>query len=163
MAKPFSLQPLVHLAKQKNDAAIEKLGKLNQQQQSAQDKLAMLQQFRRDYQEKFQEAARNGMAPMDMRNFQDFIYRLDQAIAQQEGVLEQHTLSVATGRGELQESQRKMQSFDTLAQRHIEAEKKLEAKLEQKMQDEYSGRFAAQKAAEKNNDDQNQTLGANHE
>lgn len=158
MAKPFPLQPLVHLAKQKNDAAINNLGKLNQQQRSAQDKLAMLQQFRRDYQEKFQEAARNGMAPMDLRNFQDFIYRLDHAIEQQQGVMEQHILSVDAGRMELKDAQRKMQSFDTLAQRHVEMENKLEAKSEQKMQDEYSGRFAAQKATEKINDELEQNI-----
>ncbi len=156
MSKPFSLQPLVHLAKQKNEAALKNLGKLNQQQQSAQAKLAMLQQFRRDYQNKFQDAARNGMAPVDLRNFQDFIYRLDQAIEQQQRVLEHNTHSVNAGRTELQDAQRKMQSFDTLAQRHADAEKKREAKTEQKMQDEYSGRFAAQKAGEKNDDEPEQ-------
>lgn len=150
MTKPFPLQPLVHLAKQKNDAAIKNLGKLNKQQQSAQNKLAMLQQFRRDYQEKFQEAARNGMSPIDLRNFQDFIYRLDLAIEQQQSVTEHAALSVNMGLGELKTAQRKMQSFDTLAQRHVEVEKKREAKIEQKMQDEYSGRFAASKSAEKN-------------
>jgi flagellar biosynthesis chaperone FliJ len=46
-----------------------------------------------------------------------------------------------------------MQSFETLAQRHLEGEKIREAKSEQKMQDEHSGRFAAYKAAEKNNDE----------
>lgn len=153
MAKPFPLQPLVHLAQQKNETAIKNLGKLNQQHQSAQDKLVMLQQFRRDYQEKFQEAARNGMAPNDLRNFQDFIYRLDQAIEQQLNVIKLTTASVNSGRVELKDAQRKMQSFDTLAQRHVEVEKKLEAKSEQKMQDEHAGRFAAYKLAEKINDE----------
>lgn len=153
MAKPFSLQPLMHLAKQQNEAAIKNLGKLNQQHQSAEAKLATLQQFRRDYQEKFQEAARNGMAPADLRNFQDFIYRLDQAISQQQSVLEFTANSANAGRSELKDAQRKMQSFETLAQRHLEAERKLEAKVEQKMQDEHSGRFAAYKAAEKIDDE----------
>lgn len=148
MSKKFALQPLVQLAKQKNEAAIKNLGKLNQQQQSAQAKLAMLQQFRRDYQNKFQEAARNGMAPMDLRNFQDFIYRLDQAIEQQQKVMDQAAQSVTTGRVELMEAQRKMQSFDTLAQRFVDGELKREAKAEQKIQDEHSGRFAAYRAAE---------------
>jgi flagellar FliJ protein len=156
MAKPFSLQPLVHIAKQENEAAIKNLGKLNQQQQSAANKLNMLQQFRRDYQEKFQEAARNGMAPVDLRNFQDFIYRLDQAIGQQQSVLNLTEGSVNAGRAQLMEAKRKMQSFDTLAQRHVEAEKKLEAKVEQKMLDEHSGRFAAYKANEKNDNDESE-------
>ena len=160
MAKPFPLQPLLHLAKQKNESAIKNLGMLNQQQQSALAKLSTLQQFLKDYQNKFQEAARNGMSPSDLRNFQDFIYRLDQAIKQQQGVIELTTHSVNAGIAQLNEAQRKMQSFNTLAQRYIEAENIREAKLEQKMQDEYSGRFAINQAAEKNIDE---LEGANHE
>lgn len=162
MAKPFPLQPLVHLAKQKNEAAIKNLGALNQQQQSAETKLATLQQFRRDYQDKFQDAAKNGMAPNDLRNFQDFIYRLDQAIEQQKNVVAHSSSSLDAGRAQLKDAQRKMQSFETLAQRHLNEERKLEAKAEQKMQDEHSGRFAAYKAAEKNHDEPD-TSGANHE
>jgi flagellar FliJ protein len=149
MTKPFSLQPLVQLAHQKNDAATRNLGKLNQQQQSAQDKLDALQQYRRDYQMKFQEAAQLGMEPTDLRNFQDFINRLDQAIRQQQQVIEKAKSGVQSGRHELMDTTRKMKSFDTLAQRHVEAEMKLEAKSEQRLQDEQTGRFAAQHAADK--------------
>lgn len=153
MAKPFSLQPLLQLAKQKSDAATKNLGKLNQQQQAALTKLSTLQQYRKDYQVKFQEAVLIGMGSTDLRNFQDFIYRLDQAIKQQEGVLELTTHSVNAGQVELTEANRRMLSFDTLAQRHIEAEKIRESKAEQKIQDEYSGRFAALKADEKINEE----------
>jgi flagellar FliJ protein len=149
MIKPFSLQPLVHLAQQKNDAATKKLGQLNQQNLTAQQKLDALQQYRKDYQVKFQEEARNGMAPAEMQNFQDFIARLDQAIQQQTGVMEKTQAGVQTGRDELLSTTRKMKSFDTLAQRHVDAEKKLEAKAEQRTQDEHTGRLAAYRAAEK--------------
>jgi flagellar FliJ protein len=150
--KPFSLQPLVHLAQQKNDAATKKLGQLNQQHQTAQQKLDALQQYRRDYQVKFQEEAKNGMAPADMKNFQDFIGRLDQAIQQQTAVIKQTNAGVQTGRSELMDATRKMKSFDTLAQRHVDAEKKQEAKSEQRIQDEHTGRFTAYRTAEKNGD-----------
>ncbi len=152
MIKPFSLQPLLHLAQQKNDEATRKLGQLNQQHQTAQAKLDALQQYRKDYQVKFQEAAMNGMAPADMKNFQDFIGRLDQAITQQQNAIEKTKAGVQTGRHELMDTTRKMKSFDTLAQRHAEAGKKLEAKSEQRMQDEHSGRFAAYRSAEKDSD-----------
>lgn len=150
--KPFSLQPLVHLAQQKNDAATKKLGQLNQQHQTAQEKLDALQQYRRDYQVKFQEEAKNGMAPADMKNFQDFIGRLDQAIRQQTAVIEKTKVGVQTGRNELMDATRKMKSFDTLAQRHVDAEKQQEAKSEQRIQDEHTGRFTAYRTAEKNGD-----------
>lgn len=152
MTRPFSLQPLLHLAQQKNDAATRKLGQLNQQHQSAQGKLDMLQQFRKDYQDKFQEAVRNGMDHNELRNFQDFINRLDEAITQQRAVIEQAQRSVQSGRSELSEAKRRMKSFDTLAERHVEAEKKLETKAEQKIQDEHSGRFVAYKTTGKSDE-----------
>jgi flagellar FliJ protein len=149
MIKPFSLQPLVHLAQQRNEAATRKLGQLNQQQQTAQGKLDALQQYRKDYQAKFQEAVQSGMEPTDLRNFQDFINRLDQAIQQQQAVIEKAKVGVQTGRHDLMDATRKMKSFDTLAQRHVETEKKQEAKSDQRLQDEQTGRFAALHAAEK--------------
>jgi flagellar FliJ protein len=147
MTKIFSLQPLVHLAHQKNDAATRKFGQLNQQQQAAQAKLDTLLQYRKDYQTRFQEAVQNGMSQSDMRNFQNFIQRLDDAISQQQNIVESARQSVQTGRNELQDTQRKMKSFDTLAQRHQEAEKKLAAKTEQRQQDEHAGRAMILKAA----------------
>ncbi len=147
MAKKFSLQPLVHLAQQQNDAATRKFGQLNQQQQAAQAKLDTLLQYRKDYQARFQEAEQNGMIQSELRNFQDFILRLDEAIAQQRNANEQARNLLQMGRSELHEAQRKMKSFDTLAQRHIENEKKLAAKSEQRQQDEHTGRFAAIKVA----------------
>ena len=152
MIKPFSLQPLVHLAQQKNDAATKKFGQLNQQQQAAQAKLDTLLQYRKDYQTRFQEAVQNGMSQSDLRNFQNFIQRLDEAIAQQRNANEHALSSVQTGRNELQDTQRKMKSFDTLEQRHLESEKKLAAKTEQRQQDEHTGRNATIKAATAQNE-----------
>jgi flagellar FliJ protein len=148
MSKAFPLKILLNLAQHKNDAATRSLGQLNQYHQSAQNKLEMLQQYRRDYLEKLQGAEKNGMELQDLRNFQDFIYRLNDAIAQQTNVVAQTRLSVEKGRDELSETQRRMKSFDTLSKRHDEAEKKFEAKLEQKIQDEHSGRRAAYNNAE---------------
>ena len=102
-----------------------------------------MQQYRRDYQLQFEETEKNGMSPADMRNFQSFIDRLDQAIRQQQQEIGKAHSSVQKGRSELLDSTRKMKSFDTLAQRHVESERKLEAKSEQRLQDEQSGRFAA--------------------
>jgi flagellar FliJ protein len=148
MAKPFSLQPLVHLAQKKTNTDIKTLGFLINNHQAAQNKLNMLQQYRKDYQEKMQSTEKEGMGLEDLRNFQDFIYRLDDAIAQQNNVVMQAQSAVTNGQNELVKSKTRMNSFETLAQRHVLAEKNLEAKLEQKTQDEHSGRRAAYKNAE---------------
>jgi len=152
MSNKFSLQPLVHLAQQQNDAAIRKFGQLNQQQQAAQEKLDTLLQYRRDYQVRLQETVRNGMNQTDLRNFQDFILRLDEAIEQQRTANEHALSQVQVGRTALMEAQRKMKSFDTLALRHIASEKKLAEKVEQRLQDEHTGRASAIKVAAAQND-----------
>lgn len=100
MSHAFHLQPLVHLSQQKNEAATKKLGLLNRHLQAAQSKLDMLHQYRKDYQAKMQEAEKSGMALQDLCNFQDFIYRLDDAIAQQIIAITQAQISLQKGRGE---------------------------------------------------------------
>lgn len=146
MSKTFSMQPLVHLAHQKNDDASKKFGQLIQQQKAAQTKLHTLEQYREDYQTRLQQAVINGINQTSLRNFQDFILRLDEAVAQQRNALEQISRLIQAGRKELANTQRNMKSFDTLAQRHIESEKKLQDKLEQRQQDEHTGRNSALKA-----------------
>ena len=153
MARKFPLQPLVNLAQQQNDAAARKFGQLNQMQQAAQAKLDTLLQYHKDYQLRFQDAVQNGMNQTDLRNFQDFLLRLDEAIAQQRNALEYACEQARAGRAELLEAQRKMKSFDTLEQRHVEKEKKREEKLEQRLQDEHTGRVAAVKAAAAQHED----------
>lgn len=143
MLKPFSLQPLMNLAQHQNDSAIRNLGQLNKQQQSAQQKLDTLLEYRKDYQTRLQEATLSGMNPADLRNFQQFINKLDEAIGQQLKAVELSKASTQVGRGEFDTTQRKLKSFDTLQQRHIEAQTRIAVKYEQKTLDEHTGRLAA--------------------
>ncbi len=145
MTKPFSLQPLINLTQHQNDSATRKLGVLNEQQQSAQEKLDTLLEYRKDYQKRLQEAARNGMSPADLRNFEHFMHKLDEAISQQTKQLDSRKASTQLGRSEFDATQRKLKSFDTLKQRHIDEQKKAADKTEQKVQDEHSTRLSAYK------------------
>ena len=143
MLKPFSLQPLMNLAQHQNDSAIRNLGQLNKQQQSAQQKLDTLLGYRKDYQTRLQEAIQNSMNPADLRNFQQFINKLDEAISQQLKAVEQSKASTQVGRGEFDIAQRKLKSFDTLQQRHIGEQNKITVRYEQKALDEHTVRLAA--------------------
>jgi len=143
MSKTFSLQPLQKLAQQKTEDATQRLGKLSQQQQSAQSQLEALQQYRRDYQTRLQQAMQEGIGQTELSNFHDFIRRLDQAITQQQAVMDQAQRSVQLGRGILTEAQRKMKTFDALEQRYLENQQRLVVKAEQKAQDEFASRQAA--------------------
>lgn len=153
MTKSFSLQPLMKLAQHQNDSATRRLGQLNKQQQGAQQNLDTLLEYRKDYQTRLQEATQNGMSPADLRNFQQFINKLDAAISQQLKLVEQSKASTQTGRNEFDATRRKLKSFDMLQQRHIEEQKKIAEKSEQKALDEHTGRVAAYKM--NNTEDQN--------
>ena len=145
MSKQFPLQPLLNLAQTKSEAATRRLGQLNKQLHDTQTQLEILQQYRRDYQARMQAASQAGMDPILLRNFQEFIYKLDAAIAQQLKAVEQSQLSAQKGRGEYTNTQRKLKSFDTLQQRHIETVQNTEAKQEQRAADEHTGRAVAYK------------------
>lgn len=151
MTKPFHLQPLLNLAQIENDTATRRLGQLNKLQYDAQAQLEILQQYRKDYQMRMQESSLNAIDPALLRNFQEFINKLDLAIAQQIKAVEQSKLSTQRGQGEFSNTQRKLKSFDTLQQRHIETQNKAEAKLEQRAMDEHTGRSTAYKMRETEN------------
>jgi len=152
MSKPFSLTTLMNLAEHHNESATRKLGLLNQQQQGVQQKLDALLEFRRDYQAQMQRGTQEGMSPVELRNFQQFIYKLDEAIAQQRKQLEKSQASTQQGRDEFDVTRRKLKSLDTLRQRHIETQRKIAEKAEQKAQDEHTGRAAARKMTEHEQD-----------
>lgn len=145
MIKPFILQPLMNLAEHQNQSATSKLGQLNRQQHDAQQKLDMLLEYRKNYQSRLQESTQSGMDPADLRNFQQFINKLDDAINQQIKAVEKSRISTQTGRDEFSITQRKLKSFDTLQQRHIETQREANGKLEQKMQDEHTSISTARK------------------
>jgi len=149
MSTKFKLQPLLNLAQMNNESATRKLGQLNKQQHETQNKLEVLQQYRKDYQDRLQASSQQGMDPALLRNFQEFIYKLDAAIAQQRNAVEQSKLSTQAGRGDFSDTQRKLKSFDTLQQRHLEEQHKIEAKQEQRAMDEHTGRFVALKMQSK--------------
>jgi flagellar FliJ protein len=86
------------------------------------------------------------MQQADLRNFQNFIQRLDDAIAEQRNATTQAGAMLQLGRKDLYEAQRKMKSFDTLALRHAKSESKRLDLNEQREQDEHSGRISAIKA-----------------
>lgn len=151
MGKKFPLQPLLNLAQTKNDEASRRLGQLNQQESDTKKQLEQLQQYRRDYQARMQQASQEGMDPVLLRNFQQFIYKLDAAIAQQIKAVEQSQRSTQMGRNEFNSAMRKLKSFDTLQQRHLEAEQKIEAKQELRASDEHTGRSVAYKMRDEEN------------
>ncbi len=142
MTKPFTLQPLLELMQNRADEASKELGRRIAAEQDTKAKLNMLIQYRDEYAERFRQASAQGLSPAGWRNFQEFIGRIDEAIAQQRVVVltsEQHT---AAGQAEWLAHHHKLEAIDTRAERHLAAELQREMKQDQKQQDEFSARKA---------------------
>lgn len=136
MTIPYALKALLDLAQNRSDTAAARLGKLNAQEQNAEQKLQLLLEYQQDYQARFQELARNGLDQTEWLNFRAFMSKLDNAITEQRKAVTCSQDKVQVGRIDWHAQQHKLKSFDTLSQRHQLAELRRTSKREQREQDE---------------------------
>jgi flagellar protein FliJ len=140
MTKPFSLQAVLDLMQSRADEATQKLARLIAAEQDAKGKLDLLSQYREEYARRFQVDAQSGMSPLQWKNFQDFLDRLDDAIGQQRLVVRNSQSNTRAGQAVWQEQRTRLRAMDTLAVRHRSAEFTLELRREQKLTDELASR-----------------------
>lgn len=140
MAKPFSLQPLLELMQERSDDATRQLGKLIAAEQSARSRLQLLEQYRAEYAQKMRDAIAAGITQMMLRNYQDFLARIDEAVEQQTLAVRNSEQNTAAGQENWKHQNKRLKAIDTLAQRHDERERHQENKQEQKLLDEFSVR-----------------------
>ena len=89
MTARFHLQPLLDLAQTRTEDAARQLGELLAAERDVAQKLQMLEDYRREYNDRFVQAARDGLSPDAWRNYSAFIGRLDEAILAQRKLVEQ--------------------------------------------------------------------------
>ncbi|MCV2216784.1 flagellar export protein FliJ [Thauera sp. Sel9] len=141
MSPRFHLQPLLDLAQTRTDEAARQLGELLAAERDVAQKLQMLEDYRREYNDRFVEAAREGLSPDAWRNYGAFIARLDEAILAQRKLTEQSQQLTAQGQQHWLAQRNKLKAFDTLSQRHQASLARVEARQEQKMADEHAARL----------------------
>lgn len=146
MPSQLPLDMLIGLAQDSTDAASRELGRLSAEHARAGQQLEMLQDYRQDYLKRLQDAMLAGMSAADCQNYQRFINTLDDAIRQQYNVLHQAEQRLAQARLHWQQEKRRLNSFDTLAQRDARSRALTEARREQRANDEISARLAHRRA-----------------
>lgn len=144
----FPLQTLLDLSNLRLDEAARLLGELIAGEQQAEERLALLVQYRDEYHLRFLDAARNGLGRSEWHNYQGFLARLDEAIVQARGQVDASKERTASGKEEWLSKRGRVKAFDTLAQRHQSRLEYAETKREQKSLDEHSARIAGQKTDE---------------
>jgi flagellar FliJ protein len=142
MATRSPLETLIELAERETDDAAKLLGAAIRAAKEHENKLGMLQGYRDDYADRLQTTLGTGITPMQYRNFQAFLAKLDNAIA---GQLE--FVSIAKQRIEIERStwqaaERKRMSYNTLQKRADKEALQRENKRDQKMMDEHANRQA---------------------
>ena len=140
MTKPFALQTVLDLMQRRADEATQQLARLIAAEQDAKTKLQLLADYREEYARRFQASAQEGLTPQQWRNFQDFLARLDDAIAQQRDVVARSQSNTVAGQQAWQAQQVKLKAMDTLSSRHQQSETRKELRQEQKLVDEIAAR-----------------------
>ena len=138
MAKPFHLQPLINLAEDRSQAAAQTLARLKQAWQDSENKLNQLRGFLDEYNQRLHQQAQTGFSISQLRDFQAFILKLELAIRAQTEEVERCRMRWHKGQEEWQAREREVKAYQTLRQRHDEAERKSEERLDQRLQDEFA-------------------------
>ena len=136
----FPLQTVLDLMQTRTDKAAKDLGRLISAEQDAKAKLQLLENYRAEYVERFQEAAKSGISPQQWANYQDFTGKLDEAVAQQRKIVEASNGRTAAGQQHWLDQRNKVKAFDTLAVKHQHAQRYQDGRNEQKISDELTTR-----------------------
>lgn len=141
----FPLQSLLDLTHARQDDAARRLGELLTSAEEGAQKLALLTQYRDEYQRRFLDEAQQGLAQETWANYRAFLARLDEAIAEQQQRVDASRARVSDGRKAWISQRNKAKAIDTLSQRHRAGVAKAEQRAEQKLSDEHAakGRDAA--------------------
>jgi flagellar FliJ protein len=140
MAQTFPLQTLLELMQNRSDEATRTLGQLIAAEQSQRSRLEMLEQYREEYAQRLRDATSQGITQLSLRNYQNFLSRIDDAITQQHQVVQNSEHSTKTGQEHWQNQNKRLKAISTLSVRHDIKVRELENKQEQKILDEFSSR-----------------------
>jgi len=146
MGQKFALGRIQEIADNHTDKAAARLGDLNRELHEQEARLMLLFKYRTEYNERLHRAAADGLDGATMRNYHDFLQRLESAIMQQHAQVVDARTRAEHGRLEWQNSRRKSMTFDTLSKRFALGELREESAREQKSQDELAARRHAKAA-----------------
>jgi flagellar FliJ protein len=142
MTKHSALDTLMELAQLRTDEAAKRLGAVNAQGVDMQAKLDLLIQYQNECLARFRDSLQQGIAASECRNYQDFLDKLDAAIAQQREMVASVQRRVEASEVAWQSARRTLKSYGTLAQRQARAQEQRTARHEQKETDEHASALA---------------------
>jgi flagellar FliJ protein len=136
MTREERLQPVADLAKDREDQAALTLARHRQRHDEQQRSLAELQQFQREYHERFQALSRGGISVQRLNEYRRFDDKLRQAIAQQGRVVEESRRQLELLSRHWSEASSRRQALDKTIERfHGETVRRAGRKEQREMDD----------------------------
>ena len=133
-------KPIHHLASQNERKAAVELGESIKQRNSAQQRLAELEQYHKEYLERFAGATRNGLTSNQIVEYQVFIGKLEDAIAEQRRIVQRVEQDCLQTRQQWQGRYTKAKAMENAIDRMRLAERRQDDRREQAESDDLSQR-----------------------
>lgn len=134
-------KPVLKVAENREANAARRFGQSQKLQREQEGKLENLRQYHAEYLARFQQTASVGMNASQLREYQAFLNKLEQAINEQEEIVRQSQLACTQHKKQWTEKHIRTQSMDKAMTRMVKTEQKQEDAREQKMFDELAQRI----------------------
>ena len=141
MTREERLQPVADIAKDREDQAALTLAQHRRRHEEQQRSLAELQQFQREYYERFQALSRGGISVQRLNEYRRFDDKLCQAIAQQSRIVEESRRQLELVSRHWSEASSRRQALDKTIDRFSDETARQAAKKEQREADDRSQRM----------------------
>lgn len=145
MTPSSPLDLLIEESRKSRDRAGRTLAEDRRTQQQAAQQLEALRRYRHEYNRRLHEALCQGVDAVALDNYRRFIGSLESAIGKAGDHLEQRDRQVAASQQHWQQQQKRLSSYDTLAQRRERGRQQAESRMEQRRNDEFSNNHQARR------------------
>ncbi len=135
-------KPVLKVAENREANAARRFGQSQKQHREEEGKLENLRQYHAEYMTRFQQTASVGMNASQLREYQAFLNKLEQAIVEQEEIVRQSKLNCSTQKQQWAQKHVRTQTMDKAMNRMVETEQKKQDAEEQKASDELAQRLS---------------------
>lgn len=142
MPSQLPIGTLSQLARNRTDEAARKLAALRDANLGASAKLDLLLQYRQEYARQLHSLLAQGATTAQWRNYQEFMQALDAGIEHQRAAAAQAQARLERGRVDWQHQRRRLNAYETLADRLQRQEAIVQGRREQRASDEQAARMA---------------------
>ena len=142
MTRSKRMKPVVKVAGERERNAARVLGECRRRLAEQEEKLRQLQVYREDYARQFQDAAGQGLGAARLQDYRSFLARLNEAIRQQQQVVEQQRAECARQQDRWRDTRTHAKALDKVVERYRSEEHRMASRREQHDSDERAARGA---------------------